>query len=104
MVERTPPLAAINAALIALGSDIPTLQSDNYWTVFGLLRTLNEKLANTFIRVPDSGVEILYPPGFPDGFAEKPIYILNPVFESSPLYEEILGMNPVFLNGDLKKI
>ena len=31
-------------------------------------------------------------------------YVLNPVFESSPLYEEILGMDPVFLRGDLKKI
>lgn len=35
---------------------------------------------------------------------KKPIYVLNSVFESSPLYEEILGMNPIFLNGDLKKI
>lgn len=34
----------------------------------------------------------------------KPIYVLNPVFETSPLYEEILGMAPVFLNGDVKKI
>jgi len=34
----------------------------------------------------------------------KPIYILNPVSESSPLYEEILGMNPVFLKGSLKKL
>jgi len=31
----------------------------------------------------------------------KPIYILNPVFENSPLYEEILGMSPIFLHGDL---
>ena len=35
---------------------------------------------------------------------KKPIYVLNPVFESSPLYEEILGMNPVFLNGELSKL
>ena len=35
---------------------------------------------------------------------KKPIYILNPVFETSPLYEEILGMGPIFLNGDIKKI
>ena len=34
----------------------------------------------------------------------KPIYVLNPVFQSSPLYEEIVGMAPIFLNGDLKKI
>lgn len=34
----------------------------------------------------------------------KPIYILNPVFESSPLYEEIMGMAPVFLYGDLEKL
>ena len=34
----------------------------------------------------------------------KPIYVLNPVPEASPIYEEILGMNPVFLKGDLKKI
>ena len=34
----------------------------------------------------------------------KPIYILNLVLESSPLYEEIMGMGPIFLNGDLKKI
>src|SRR3989338_9849090 len=35
---------------------------------------------------------------------KKTIYILNPLFQSSPLYEEIVGMAPVFLNGDLKKI
>ncbi len=35
---------------------------------------------------------------------KKPIYVLNPVFEASPLYEEIIGMAPVFLDGDLEKI
>lgn len=35
---------------------------------------------------------------------KKPIYVLNSVFKASPLHEEILGMNPVFLKGDLKKI
>ncbi len=35
---------------------------------------------------------------------KKPIYVLNPVPDSSPLYEEILGMNPIFLNGDLANI
>ena len=34
----------------------------------------------------------------------KPIFVLNPVPATSPLYEEILGMSPVFLKGDLKKI
>lgn len=31
----------------------------------------------------------------------KPIYVLNPVSESSPFYEEILGMGSIMLNGDL---
>jgi diphthamide synthase subunit DPH2 len=35
---------------------------------------------------------------------KKPIYVLNPVPKTSPLYEEILGMNPIFLQGDLGKI
>lgn len=34
----------------------------------------------------------------------KPIYVLNPVSQLSPLYEEILGMRPIFLNGNLEKI
>ena len=34
----------------------------------------------------------------------KPIYVLNPVFDTSPFYEEILGMNPIFLNGELLKL
>jgi diphthamide synthase subunit DPH2 len=35
---------------------------------------------------------------------KKPIYVLNPVDKTSLLYEEILGMNPVFLQGNLKKL
>lgn len=34
----------------------------------------------------------------------KPIYILNPVFKTSSLYEEILGMAPVFLGGNLMNL
>jgi hypothetical protein len=34
----------------------------------------------------------------------KPIYVLHPVDPKSPLYEEILGMQPVFLNGNLKEL
>jgi nucleoside 2-deoxyribosyltransferase len=35
---------------------------------------------------------------------KKPIYILNPVREDLPNYEEIIGMEPIFLNGGLKRI
>ena len=35
---------------------------------------------------------------------KKPIYVLNPVPESLTIYEEIMGMQPVMLNGDLGKI
>ena len=35
---------------------------------------------------------------------KKKIFILNPVSKKSPVYEEILGMQPVFLNRDIKKI
>jgi len=35
---------------------------------------------------------------------KKPIYILNPVQETLPIYEEIMGMQPVVLNGDLEKL
>lgn len=31
----------------------------------------------------------------------KPIYVLNPVLESSPFQEEILGMGSIMLNGNL---
>ena len=34
-------------------------------------------------------------------FLEKPIYILNDVSEKSNLYEEIMAMRPIFLNGKL---
>jgi hypothetical protein len=34
----------------------------------------------------------------------KPIYVLNDVLPQHPFYEEILGMQPVFLRGDLTKI
>lgn len=37
-------------------------------------------------------------------FLKKPIYILNPIDESVSYKEEILGMQPVMLNGDLYKI
>jgi hypothetical protein len=32
---------------------------------------------------------------------KKPIYILNGQPEDSPLIDEILGLEPIFLNGDL---
>ncbi|MCR4329711.1 MAG: hypothetical protein NUV65_04175 [Candidatus Roizmanbacteria bacterium] len=35
---------------------------------------------------------------------KKPIYILNSVPESAPNFEEIMGILPIFLNGDLDKI
>ena len=35
---------------------------------------------------------------------KKPIYILNPISNDLSFKEEILGMRPVFLNGDLNKI
>src|SRR3989338_6443772 len=35
---------------------------------------------------------------------KKPIYILNPVSGNAPLKEEIFGMRPIFLNGDITKI
>lgn len=37
-------------------------------------------------------------------YYKKPIYILNDVSIDSPNYEEILGVKPVFLKGDLGKI
>ncbi len=36
-------------------------------------------------------------------YLEKPIYLLNPIPEIS-YKEEILGMKPIVLNGDLEKI
>ena len=35
---------------------------------------------------------------------KKPIYILNPVLETLPFYEEIMGMQPIVLHGDLDKL
>ncbi len=35
---------------------------------------------------------------------KKPIYILNPIASDSNIKEEILGLQPKFLNGDLNKI
>jgi phosphatidylglycerophosphatase A len=37
-------------------------------------------------------------------FLKKPIYILNSAPADSPLIDEILGMQPIFLQGDLSKI
>lgn len=37
-------------------------------------------------------------------FLGKSIYILNPVSSELSYKQEIMGMKPVFLNGDLKKI
>ncbi len=37
-------------------------------------------------------------------YLKKPIYILNPVSSELSYKVEILGMKPVMLNGDLKKI
>jgi len=37
-------------------------------------------------------------------YLRKPIYILNGKPEDSPLIDEILGLEPIFLNGDLKKL
>ena len=35
---------------------------------------------------------------------EKPIYVLNPVSEALSVYEEVMGMQPTFLDGDIGKI
>jgi hypothetical protein len=35
---------------------------------------------------------------------KKPIYILNPISEDLNIKEEVLGLAPKFLNGDLTKI
>ncbi len=35
---------------------------------------------------------------------KKPVYILSPIAEDSPIKEEIYGIFPIFLNGDLTKI
>lgn len=35
---------------------------------------------------------------------KKPIFIFNEVSSALPYYEEILGMKPLFLNGDIKNL
>lgn len=35
---------------------------------------------------------------------EKPLYLLHPVSQGLSVYEEVLGMSPVIINGDLSKI
>ncbi|MBL8121299.1 hypothetical protein JNM87_00930 [Candidatus Saccharibacteria bacterium] len=37
-------------------------------------------------------------------FLNKPVYILNDVPTDSPLIDEILGLEPVFLKGDVEKL
>jgi len=37
-------------------------------------------------------------------YLNKPIYVLNGEPEESPLIDEILGLEPIFLDGDLTKI
>ncbi len=37
-------------------------------------------------------------------YFRKPIFILNKIAKSSPFYEEVLGVLPIFLNGNLAKI
>ena len=35
---------------------------------------------------------------------KKPVYILNPISDDLGFKEEIFGLQPIFLNGDLEKI
>jgi hypothetical protein len=37
-------------------------------------------------------------------YLEKPIYILNTIDKKVPVYEEVLGMNAIFLEGDLSRV
>lgn len=37
-------------------------------------------------------------------YLHKPIYVLNGPPKDSPLIDEILGLEPIFLNGDIKLI
>lgn len=37
-------------------------------------------------------------------FLKKPVFLLHPVDEKLGFYEEILGLNPTVLDGDLKKL
>ena len=34
----------------------------------------------------------------------KPIYVLHPVSKKLPVFEEVMGFQPIFLNGNIKKI
>ena len=34
----------------------------------------------------------------------KPIYVLHPVSEKLPIFEEVMALQPIFLNGNIKKI
>lgn len=35
---------------------------------------------------------------------KKPIYILNDIEENHPFVEEVFGLSPIFLDGNLEKI
>ncbi len=35
---------------------------------------------------------------------QKPIYVLNPITKEMPTYEEVLGMGPIVLDGDIAAI
>ncbi len=37
-------------------------------------------------------------------YLNKPIYVLNACPKTSPLIDEILGLEPIFLEGDLEKL
>jgi hypothetical protein len=37
-------------------------------------------------------------------YLKKPIFVLNPISNKSTNYEEVLGMMPKFLGGDLEKL
>ena len=37
-------------------------------------------------------------------YLKKPIFVLNKVPEKNPNYEEIIGMKPQFIDGDLNRI
>ncbi len=36
--------------------------------------------------------------------SKKPIYILSRISKKSSLYEEVMGLRPIFINGNLSKI
>jgi diphthamide synthase subunit DPH2 len=37
-------------------------------------------------------------------YLKKPIFILNPVSDDMPVYEEVVGMGSVIIDGDLMKV